>query len=376
MKTLKKLFLFILSAALFCCAGCGNIKSSSSVPKKTGQMDIHYAKGFAVDYIEGGYSTITIGDDQKFCLVPKNKETPKWAKLGGYTVLKQPLENIYLAASSAMDLFLNCGAQDNITMTGTKKENWSSGKVRDLIDSGKIYYAGKYNKPDFEMILEKKCSLAIESTMIYHTPEVKEKLEETGIPVMVEKSSYEALPLARLEWIKLWGLVSGNENKAESFFEKSEKTYNAAKSEKNYDRKVAVFYVSQNGYCNVRKPGDYLPKMIEDAGGEYAFKNSDLKTDENALSTCNISMETFYSLAKNSDILIYNATVTGKIDSKEDLLQKSKLFSDFKAYKNDEVYCTENNFFQDTGGIAELEKDINKIISGKGNSKLKFLYKI
>ena len=38
--------------------------------------------------------------------------------------------------------------------------------------------------------------------MIYHNPEVKEKLEEFGIPVLVEHSSYESHPLGRTEWVK------------------------------------------------------------------------------------------------------------------------------------------------------------------------------
>ena len=47
--------------------------------------------------------------------------------------------------------------------------------------------------------------------MIYHTPEVKERLEEFGIPVLVERSSYESHPLGRVEWIKLYGVLLGKE---------------------------------------------------------------------------------------------------------------------------------------------------------------------
>lgn len=62
-----------------------------------------------------------------------------------------------------------------------------------------------YSAPDYELILSKNCDLAIESTMIYHKPEVKEKLEQFGIPVLVEHSSYESHPLGRTEWLKLYG---------------------------------------------------------------------------------------------------------------------------------------------------------------------------
>ena len=67
------------------------------------------------------------------------------------------------------------------------------------MEEGDILYAGKYSAPDYELILDEGCNLAIENTMIYHNPEVKEKLEELGIPVLVERSSYESHPLGRLE---------------------------------------------------------------------------------------------------------------------------------------------------------------------------------
>ena len=41
-----------------------------------------------------------------------------------------------------------------------------------------MLYAGKYSAPDYEEILSEQCDRAIESTMIYHNPEVKEKLEQ------------------------------------------------------------------------------------------------------------------------------------------------------------------------------------------------------
>lgn len=66
------------------------------------------------------------------------------------------------------------------------------------------------------MILNADCGLAIENTMIYHTPEVKEQLERFGIPVLVERSSYEEDPLARMEWVKLYGLLLGKKSRPSS----------------------------------------------------------------------------------------------------------------------------------------------------------------
>ena len=58
--------------------------------------------------------------------------------------------------------------------------------------------------------------------MILHSPEVKEKLESFGIPVLVDHSSYEAHPLGRTEWIRLYGVLTGKEKEAEAAFAKQE----------------------------------------------------------------------------------------------------------------------------------------------------------
>lgn len=44
--------------------------------------------------------------------------------------------------------------------------------------------------------------------------------------------------------------------------------------------------------------------------------------------------------AKDADILIYNSTIEGELYSVDELLAKSTLFSDFKAVKEGNVYCT------------------------------------
>ena len=90
------------------------------------------------------------------------------------------------------------------------------------MENGSILYAGKYSEPDYERIVSEGCGLAIENTMILHSPEVKEKLESFGIPVLVDHSSYEAHPLGRTEWIRLYGVLTGKEKEAEAAFAKQE----------------------------------------------------------------------------------------------------------------------------------------------------------
>ncbi|HOO28837.1 MAG TPA: ABC transporter substrate-binding protein, partial [Lachnospiraceae bacterium] len=224
--------------------------------------DLSYATQFSLEDYGNGCTLITIIDGSRFLVVPEGEETP--ADLAeGITVLKQPIKNIYLAATSAMDIFVSLHALDSVKMSGTQTENWAIKEAREAMEENRILYAGKYNEPDYEMILSNQCSLAIESTMIGHAPEVREKLMELGIPVLVDYSSYEAHPLGRSEWIKLYAVLLGEEEQADELFAKQEDLLSAVSKEENTGKTIAFFYISSSGRAIIRKSGDYVSKMLE-----------------------------------------------------------------------------------------------------------------
>ncbi len=339
-----------------------------------GSMELQYAQQFSVDYLADGCSLISISDGGRFLVVPEGQEPPININ-NDIIVLQQPIENIYLAATSAMCLFDALDALGHITMSGTKADSWYITNARTAMESGAIVYAGKYSAPDYEMLMAKQCGLAIESTMILHMPEVKEKLENLGIPVMMERSSYEPHPLGRTEWIKLYGLLCGKEDLAENLFDE-QVAYLHNISSVNTGKTVAFFYISSAGNVVARKNNDYIVKMIELAGGNYVF--SGLGGDDSATGSVNLEMERFYIQAKDADIIIYNSSIDGEIHTIDELLAKSRLLADFKAVKNGDVWCTSKNLFQETTEFGLMISDMNRIFTGDlGNSaQLNFYYKL
>lgn len=254
--------------------------------------------------MRGWYSLITI-DGSRYLVVPEGAAVP--AELDGdIVVLQQPIENIYLVSSSAMDPIISIGGLEAVALSGTQAENWYLDAARTAMEQGQIVYAGKYSTPDYETILAADCGLAIENTMIYHTPEVKEQLEKFGVPVLVERSSYESGPLARMEWVKLYGILLGKTNEAERVFADAEQRIAPLADQAPTGKTVAFFSITSNNLATVRKGGDYVAEMIKMAGGSYAF--ADLTDSGNNLATVNISLEDFYAGAKDADVLIYNST--------------------------------------------------------------------
>ena len=370
---MRKLLFLVICILL---SGC-----SAEQPKKNfsdlqivGRMELRYADQFSVDYLADGCALVTIADNGWFLVVPEGKEPPLNIDKG-ITVLRQPVVNIYLAATSAMCLFDALDALGHITMSGTRAEGWYIENAKAAMESGAIVYAGKYSAPDYETILAKNCGLAVESTMILHTPEVKEKLESLGVPVLVERSSYESHPLGRTEWIKLYGLLLGKDELAGDLFNE-QMAYLDNISSSNTGKSAAFFYISSSGNAVVRKSNDYVTKMIGLAGGNYVF--TDLGDSDSATGSVNFNMERFYAEAKDADFIIYNSSIDGEIGTVEELLGKSHLLADFNAVRNGDVWCTGKNLFQETTALGLMISDMNRIFTGDldNSDKLNYLYKL
>lgn len=338
-----------------------------------GVMEPEYAEGFEVYYYNDGYAVIDIFQSQQYLVVPEGGKIP--AELpADMVVMERPMDNIYLAASSAMALFDALDVLDTIRFTGTEQDSWYIENAVTAMEEGRIVFAGKYSQPDYEALVDGGCSLAIESTMIMHSPEVKEKIEELGIPVFIDHSSYESHPLGRTEWIRLYGVLTDRQEEADAFFAGQEQIVDELKDFENTEKTVAFFYINSTGQVVVRTSDDYIPKMIEIAGGRYAFE--DLTNEESDMASMKISMEQFYDVAVDADYLIYNATIENPLRSLKELKGKSDLFKDFKAVKEGNVWTTDKYMYQATDITGELIRDVNRMLTGGDAEDMTFLMKV
>ena len=287
------------------------------------------------------------------------------------TVLQAPLDNIYVAATSSMALFDGAGAISQVKMTGTKEDGWYIDAPKKALADGSMVYAGKYSAPDYELLASSGCDLAVESMMILHSPEVKEKLEELGIPVFIDTSSNESHPLGRTEWVRLYGVLTGHETEAEAFFAEQEKEFAQAENYKDTGLTVAFFSISSNGNVIVRATDDYIPRMIELAGGHYIFNDLLQKSGNSA--SVRLSMEDFYNTAKDADFLIYNATIENPVRSISELCGKSALLTDFKAVQEGHVWQVQRSLYQSPDIAAQMITDLHRMLTGENTSEMTFL---
>lgn len=327
------------------------------------------------------------------------------------TVLQQPLTTTYVAASAVMAPLCDLGAVSQIRFSGLREEGWYVAEARAAMKAGSMLFAGRYSEPDYETLLREGCDLALESTMIYRSPEVIEKLNALGIPVYIDYSSYEPHVLGRLEWIRVYGALFGHEEKAQQWYvserdriraiqkdaetasgEASQSGKSTEKSETKTSRNskneassigtsrgragtdttadlrptVVYFYVNSSGQIQVRQPHDYIPELLELAGARY------LAPDMSGLSgsrksNVTVSLEDFYSSCRDADYLIYSATLDRPLSSIRELLGKNALFADFKAVKEGHVYTTDKDFYQLSDRMADFAEDVRRMLQGQGD---------
>lgn len=378
--TSKRTFSFFCCILVLLAAFC----SCGSKPEKSGlgngwepikSAELQYAENFSVDYYQGGYKLITLANGDRFLVIPEGKSLPEKTD-ADIIPLYQPIEKIYVATTPALCLFDALNSLGNIGFSGSKANDLYIDNARAAMQRGDILFAGKYSEPDYELILSSGCPLAVQSTMINHAPEVKEKLEELGIPVFIDQSSLESHPLGRTEWIKLYAALLNEEKKAERLFSEQVEYLNSVSNDNSTGKTVVFFYINSSGYPVVRKAGDYIAKMMELAGGDYIFKN--IGDPTLATSTVTLEMEQFYADAKEADFIIYNSAFGGDLKSIDELIAKNELLRDFKAVQNGNVWCTDKRLYHDTTQLGKMVKDIHEMLINQdpNMTKLEFLYKL
>ena len=303
--------------------------------------------------------------------INKNKNTDSSAITGKITVLQAPLDNLYVAATSSMALFDAAGAISQVKLTGTDAKGWYIDAPRQALENGSMVYAGKYSAPDYELLTVSGCDLAVESMMILHTPEVKEKLEELGIPVFIDTSSSETHPMGRTEWVRLYGILTGHEKEADEFFEKQIEIFAESDSYTDTGKTTAFFSITSNGNVIVRAADDYIPKMISLAGGHYIF--TDLTKGTGNSASVRLSMEDFYNTAKDADYLIYNATIEKPVGSIRELCSKFALLSEFKAVQEGHVWQVRSSLYQSPDIAARMITDLRRMLTEQNETEMTFL---
>lgn len=325
---------------------------------------LSHATQFSLDAYESGYRLATLASGERLLIVPEGATVPERLP-EDIAVIRRPLANVYLASTGMICLVDAVGALDAVGVSSVRAEDSPVEAFTERLESGEISYGGIYRAPDYELISAAGCPLAIENTNIDHVPEVRAKLEELGVAVLMEQSSREGDMLGRLEWVKLMGALFDREDEAAEVFDDVARRVEEEAAEGPAGRTVAFFYVNEDGAAVTRRSGDYFCQMIEAAGGAYVSFSEEGAT-ESSPTTVTVEMERFYEGARDADVIVYNGTIDGGVTSLEALVEKNALLADFRAVRNGDVWTCDSNLYQQITSMADIISDLRSAIAGSG----------
>lgn len=324
------------------------------------------AKQFTVDAFEDGFQLICIASGERFLVVPDGATAPE-GLASDIALIQQPVDNVYLVSTGMICILDELDRLDAVRVASVTPETSPNERLTGLIEDGSVVYGGRYRDPDFEVIADAACPLAIENTQINRYPEVKQKLQDLGVTVFTELSSTEDDVLGRLEWTKLMGVIFDRAAAAQTCYENICKRVSTVAGLSPTGKTVAFFYIDSDGAAVVRRAGDYFAQMIEIAGGEPISFDAD-EAEGSQTTYITVEMERFFSQAKDADVIIYNATVDESVQDIADLAAKNGLLEQFAAMATGEVYTCDGTMYQQMTSTDLIIEDLHSALEGSSGA--------
>ena len=321
---------FTLWFAVGSLLSCNSKKNSATNPESISVAK--YAVGFKVTLVGNSklvevkqpYQNATSG--YQYLLVPKGEDVPAHGEQT--QVITVPLENIVCTSTTHIPLLDYINETEKLIGFPTT-DYISSEKMRKRIDQGKVKDLGIDKGMNIEMLYTLKPSLVMGYTMTKDLGHLK-KIQELGIPVVINAEYLEKHPLGRAEWIKFMALFFGKEREADSAFTEIEKEYLNTQqlvSEVKIEPTVLSGIVYGDAWF---LPGgqNYAAKLLKDAGCEYLW------SADSTSGFLQLSFESVYAKAKEAELWIG----VGSFKNLDEIKATEERYALFKPFKEQQVY--------------------------------------
>jgi len=194
-----------------------------------------------------------------------------------------------------------------------------------------------------------------------------QKLKASATRFLMCNNYKENNPLGRAEWIKLFGILYGEKEKAFSLFEEVETHYKEIARRVRVREKTVLTGAIYGGFWNVPGAHSYTAQLIHDAGGVYLFNN---KKESYYYA---LSLEEVVQQGLDAKLWIH----IGSFQSQREMLVNEPRYASFHAFKtqalfnnNKQMNATGGNAFWESGPVRPdwVLQDLYRIIHGQTDS--------
>ena len=317
---------------------------------------LKYAKGFSVTHFKN-YKILEIKNpwpksEQSYRYVLINKENAAKTtfmrdEFDGF--ITNPIERIVVTSTTHIPgLELLNEENTLIGFPGTKYI--SSEKVRARIDNKSIRELGKNEGINTEVLLELNPDLVVGFGIDGNNGSL-DLIERAGIPVIFNGDWVEESPLAKAEWVKFFGALYNKEKEADSIFNRIETEYlNAKKLTENLESKPTILSgAMHNDIWYLPNGTSTEAQLLRDANTNYLWN------DSKGTGSLQLNFESVFMKAQDADIWLSPSNYS----SFEKLKNASAHNAEFKAFKNKNIYTT-NNTTGATGGVLYFELGMSR----------------
>jgi iron complex transport system substrate-binding protein len=327
-----KLSLPLLLIIIFAACSTRQTENPKTIIEDAPALEIKYAKGFkasrlgSATLLEVTYPYQGAKSGYTYLLVPKDEEVP--AHDATTKVIRTPIETIVCTSTTHIPLLDYLGETESLIGFPTT-DYISSTPMRERVDAGKITELGVDKGLNIERLAILKPNVVMGYTMTGDYGQFK-KIEELGIPVIINAEYLERHPLGRAEWIKFVSMFFNKEKQADSVFSEIEKNYLDAKqlvdSIKNAPTVLSGIVYGDAWFL----PGgqNYASKILKDAGCNYLWAN------DSSNGFLPLSFESVYEKAHDADLWIG----VGSFKTLKEISDADHRYTQFKPFKTRNVY--------------------------------------
>ncbi len=345
---------FVLTIVLF---NCKNKPANNVLETIKGkQLNIKYAKGFSVIEYEN-YKILEIKKPwpkaekvYKYIIINKeNAAKTSFIQDEYEAIIINPIQKVVVTSTThipALELL-----NKEKTLVGFPGIDYiSSEKTRTRIDNGDIRELGKNEGINTEVLLALQPDVVI-GFGINGNNRTFETIKKSGIPVIYNGDWVEESPLAKAEWIKLFGVLFNKEKEADSIFNTIDKNYlEAKKIVKNAKTNPSILSgaMHKDIWC-LPNGTSTEAQILKDAQTNYLWK------DSKGTGSLSLNFETVYTKAKNADIWLSPSNYS----SLEALKNGNTHHTMFKAFQNKNIYSFTNTTGK-SGGVLYYELGLTR----------------
>lgn len=337
---MKKTFIFFLTTLIL--ASCNHTENNKAAnadelfqqqdsiiahaDEYSDSISIKYAKGLEVQYT----------DDSIYVSIKNPDPSAKHSKTETIVISRKDAKSNKFICTTALQLgnFEVLGLEDRIVGMNSLK-NLFSPRMKEQMQSGKTVKIGKEGNFDLETVIACKPNYIFVSASKHGGFEA---LKDCGIPLISHHGYKESSPLGQAEWIKLIGLLTGEERRANAVFSDIETKYNKLKDEVaqavSHTKKFTIASGRQlrDGWYIVGGKS-YMAQLFKDAGANYIYAEN-----EEAGGTT-LDFEAAYAKSVDADFWQIDGAFDGDFTLSA-LADEDARYAQLKAYKDGNVlFC-------------------------------------